>query len=68
MLSWAEFAPDFGRALVLLAVTIDDTPLDRAGPQLALPADQLRSPAHQRHRCDQGGRWLRRVDMRRGTE
>ncbi|AGP59879.1 hypothetical protein M271_42520 [Streptomyces rapamycinicus NRRL 5491] len=27
-------------APVLLAVTIDDTPLDRAGPQLVLPQDR----------------------------
>ncbi|WP_055529944.1 molybdopterin-dependent oxidoreductase [Streptomyces graminilatus] len=40
LLSWAETAPDFGRAPVLLAVTIDDTPLDRAGPQLVLPQDR----------------------------
>ncbi|WP_431775885.1 molybdopterin-dependent oxidoreductase [Streptomyces cucumeris] len=40
MLSWAEIDPDFGRAPVLLAVTIDDTSLDRAGPQLALPQDR----------------------------
>ncbi|WP_327185561.1 hypothetical protein [Streptomyces sp. NBC_01334] len=39
-LSWAEIDPDFGRAPVLLAVTIDDTPLDRAGPQLVLPQDR----------------------------
>jgi len=40
LLSWAEIDPDFGRAPVLLAVTIDDTPLDRSGPQLALPQDR----------------------------
>lgn len=40
LLSWAEIDPDFGRARVLLAVTIDDTPLDRAGPQLVLPQDR----------------------------
>lgn len=40
LLSWAEIDPDFGRAPVLLAVTIDDTPLDRAGPQLVLPQDR----------------------------
>ncbi|MFD7506657.1 molybdopterin-dependent oxidoreductase [Streptomyces sp. NPDC059850] len=40
MLTWAEIDPDFGRAPVLLAVTIDDAPLDRAGPQLALPQDR----------------------------
>ncbi|MDH6627258.1 DMSO/TMAO reductase YedYZ molybdopterin-dependent catalytic subunit [Streptomyces sp. LBL] len=40
LLSWAETDPDFGRAPVLLAVTIDDTSLDRAGPQLVLPQDR----------------------------
>ncbi|MEU3612150.1 molybdopterin-dependent oxidoreductase [Streptomyces sp. NPDC006872] len=40
LLSWAEIDPDFGRAPVLLAVTVDDTPLDRAGPQLVLPQDR----------------------------
>jgi DMSO/TMAO reductase YedYZ molybdopterin-dependent catalytic subunit len=40
LLSWAEIDPDFGRAPVLLAVTIDDTPLDRTGPQLVLPQDR----------------------------
>lgn len=40
LLSWAEIDPDFGRAPVLLAVSIDDTPLDRAGPQLVLPQDR----------------------------
>ncbi|MGW6399775.1 molybdopterin-dependent oxidoreductase [Streptomyces sp. NPDC055134] len=40
LLSWAEIDPDFGRAPVLLAVTIDDMPLDRAGPQLVLPQDR----------------------------
>ncbi|MER5682225.1 molybdopterin-dependent oxidoreductase [Streptomyces sp. NPDC002205] len=40
LLSWAEIDPDFGRAAVLLAVGIDDTPLDRAGPQLVLPQDR----------------------------
>ena len=40
VLSWAEIDPDFGRAPVLLAVTIDDTPLDRTGPQLVLPQDR----------------------------
>lgn len=33
LLSWAEIDPDFGRAPVLLVVTLDDTPLDRAGAQ-----------------------------------
>ncbi|MDF6042531.1 molybdopterin-dependent oxidoreductase [Streptomyces sp. JH14] len=40
LLSWAEIDPDFGRAAVLLAVSIDDNPLDRAGPQLVLPQDR----------------------------
>lgn len=40
LLSWAEIDPDFGRAAVLLAVSIDDDPLDRAGPQLVLPQDR----------------------------
>ncbi|MFJ3234070.1 molybdopterin-dependent oxidoreductase [Streptomyces sp. NPDC086787] len=40
LLSWAEIDPDFGHAPVLLAATIDDTPLDRAGPQLVLPQDR----------------------------
>ncbi|MGW5272610.1 molybdopterin-dependent oxidoreductase [Streptomyces sp. NPDC004044] len=40
LLSWAEIDPDFGGAAVLLAVSIDDAPLDRAGPQLVLPQDR----------------------------
>ncbi|MFD4510804.1 molybdopterin-dependent oxidoreductase [Streptomyces sp. NPDC058457] len=40
LLSWAEIDPDFAHAPVLLGVTIDDTPLDRAGPQLVLPQDR----------------------------
>ncbi|MFF4020135.1 molybdopterin-dependent oxidoreductase [Streptomyces sp. NPDC001843] len=40
LLSWAEIDPDFGRAPVLLAATLDDTPLDRAGAQLVLPRDR----------------------------
>ncbi|MEE1772483.1 molybdopterin-dependent oxidoreductase [Streptomyces sp. JV185] len=40
LLSWAEIDPDFGRAPVLLAATIDGTPLDRAGAQLVLPQDR----------------------------
>ncbi|CAM5644203.1 hypothetical protein STENM223S_02300 [Streptomyces tendae] len=50
LLSWAEIGPDFGRAPVLLAVTLDGTPLDRVGPQLVLPQD----------RC--GGRHVSAVD------
>ncbi|MFF3935556.1 molybdopterin-dependent oxidoreductase [Streptomyces phaeofaciens] len=40
LLSWAEVDPDFGRAPVLLAVSVDGTPLDLAGPQLVLPQDR----------------------------
>jgi DMSO/TMAO reductase YedYZ molybdopterin-dependent catalytic subunit len=40
LLSWAEIDPDFAHAPVLLAVSIDEVPLDRAGPQLVLPQDR----------------------------
>ncbi|MGQ5635129.1 MULTISPECIES: molybdopterin-dependent oxidoreductase [unclassified Streptomyces] len=40
VLSWAEIAPDFAAAPVLLGVCVDDTPLDAAGPQLVLPQDR----------------------------
>ncbi|MDQ0989688.1 hypothetical protein [Streptomyces sp. V3I7] len=40
LLSWPEIDPDFAHAPVLLAVSIDDTPLDGAGPQLVLPQDR----------------------------
>ncbi|MGW4568142.1 molybdopterin-dependent oxidoreductase [Streptomyces sp. NPDC004561] len=40
VLSWAEIDPDFAAAPVLLAVSIDGTPLDAAGPQLVLPQDR----------------------------
>ncbi|MET8682797.1 molybdopterin-dependent oxidoreductase [Streptomyces sp. NPDC004732] len=40
LLTWAEIDPDFGGAPVLLALSLDDTPLDRAGPQLVLPQDR----------------------------
>ncbi|MFI1768791.1 molybdopterin-dependent oxidoreductase [Streptomyces sp. NPDC020800] len=40
LLSWAEIDPDFADAPVLLAVTIDGTPLDTDGPQLVLPQDR----------------------------
>ncbi|MFD5653414.1 molybdopterin-dependent oxidoreductase [Streptomyces sp. NPDC127039] len=40
LLSWAEIDPDFGRAPVLLAVTLDGTTLDRVGAQLVLPQDR----------------------------
>lgn len=40
LLSWAEIDPDFAHAPVLLAVSIDESPLDRAGPQLVLPQNR----------------------------
>ncbi|ANH90510.1 MULTISPECIES: molybdopterin-dependent oxidoreductase [unclassified Streptomyces] len=40
LLSWAEIDPDFGAAPVLLAVALDDVPLDGDGPQLVLPQDR----------------------------
>ncbi|WP_406838112.1 molybdopterin-dependent oxidoreductase [Streptomyces sp. AHU1] len=40
LLTWAEIDPDFADAPVLLAVGVDGTPLDRAGPQLVLPQDR----------------------------
>ncbi|MEU3838678.1 hypothetical protein AB0E88_01360 [Streptomyces sp. NPDC028635] len=40
LLSWAEIDPDFGRAPVLLGVTLDGDPLDRVGPQLVLRQDR----------------------------
>ncbi|MGW3409542.1 molybdopterin-dependent oxidoreductase [Streptomyces sp. NPDC000888] len=40
LLTWAEIDPDFAHAPVLLAVSIDETPLDLAGPQLVLPQDR----------------------------
>ncbi|MFF5146520.1 molybdopterin-dependent oxidoreductase [Streptomyces sp. NPDC013157] len=40
LLSWAEIDPDFAHAPVLLGVSIDDSPLDGAGPQLVLPQDR----------------------------
>ena len=40
LLSWAETAPDFPHAPVLVAVSIDGTPLDLAGPQPFLPQDR----------------------------
>ncbi|GAA1940206.1 molybdopterin-dependent oxidoreductase [Kitasatospora viridis] len=39
VLSWAEIDPDFGGQQVLLATSMDGTPLDEAGPQLVVPAD-----------------------------
>ncbi|GAA4993839.1 molybdopterin-dependent oxidoreductase [Kitasatospora paranensis] len=39
VLSWAEIDPEFGGQQVLLATSIDGTPLDDAGPQLVVPAD-----------------------------
>ncbi|MEU5093008.1 molybdopterin-dependent oxidoreductase [Streptomyces sp. NPDC021356] len=50
LLSWAEIDPDFGRAPVLLAVTLDGAPLDHPGAQLVLPQD----------RC--GGRYVSGVE------
>lgn len=38
--SWAAIDPDVAGAAVPLAVTIDDTPLDTAGPQPVLPQDR----------------------------
>ncbi|WP_263165490.1 molybdopterin-dependent oxidoreductase [Streptomyces sp. SCSIO ZS0520] len=40
LLSWAEIDPDFAGAPVLLALSIDSSPLDRWGPQLVLPQDR----------------------------
>ncbi|MFE4670349.1 molybdopterin-dependent oxidoreductase [Streptomyces sp. NPDC056716] len=40
LLTWAEIDPDFGRAPVLLGVTLDGRPLDGVGPQLVLPQDR----------------------------
>ncbi|KJK55968.1 molybdopterin-dependent oxidoreductase [Saccharothrix sp. ST-888] len=39
VLSWAEIDPEFGGQQILLATSIDGTPLDEAGPQLVVPAD-----------------------------
>ncbi|MEU2630023.1 molybdopterin-dependent oxidoreductase [Kitasatospora sp. NPDC007106] len=39
VLSWAEIDPEFGNQQVLLATSIDGSPLDEAGPQLVVPAD-----------------------------
>ncbi|GAA0654698.1 hypothetical protein GCM10010193_01120 [Kitasatospora atroaurantiaca] len=39
VLSWAEIDPDFGGQQILLATSIDGTPLDETGPQLVIPAD-----------------------------
>lgn len=67
LLSWAEIDPDFGRARVLLAATIDGTLLDRAGAQLVLPQDRCGGPAHQRHQRDSRGRWLRPAGVTPGN-
>jgi hypothetical protein len=40
LLSWAEIAPDVGRAPVLLAVTFDGIGLEADGSQLVLPQDR----------------------------
>ncbi|MER5864951.1 molybdopterin-dependent oxidoreductase [Kitasatospora sp. NPDC002040] len=39
VVSWAEIDPDFGGQSILLATSIDGTPLDGPGPQLVVPAD-----------------------------
>lgn len=39
LLSWAEIDPDFGDQQILLATSIDGSPLDADGPQLVVPAD-----------------------------
>ncbi|MGF1432035.1 molybdopterin-dependent oxidoreductase [Kitasatospora sp. LaBMicrA B282] len=39
VLSWAEIDPEFGGQQILLATSIDDAPLDGAGPQLVVPGD-----------------------------
>jgi hypothetical protein len=39
VLSWAEIDPEFGGQQILLATSIDGTPLDDTGPQLVVPAD-----------------------------
>jgi DMSO/TMAO reductase YedYZ molybdopterin-dependent catalytic subunit len=39
LLSWAEIDPEFGGQQILLATSIDDAPLDDAGPQLVVPGD-----------------------------
>ncbi|MFJ5551410.1 molybdopterin-dependent oxidoreductase [Streptomyces sp. NPDC093225] len=40
VLSWAEVDEDFGNAPVLLATSLDGTPLDAAGSQLVVPTDR----------------------------
>ena len=39
VLSWAEIDPEFGGQQILLATSVDGTPLDDTGPQLVVPAD-----------------------------
>ncbi|MFJ1708255.1 molybdopterin-dependent oxidoreductase [Kitasatospora sp. NPDC088346] len=39
VLSWAEIDPDFGGQRILLATSVDGTPLDASGPQLVVPSD-----------------------------
>ncbi|MFJ8436789.1 molybdopterin-dependent oxidoreductase [Kitasatospora sp. NPDC094019] len=39
VLSWAEIDPEFGGQQILLATSVDGTPLDASGPQLVVPAD-----------------------------
>ncbi|MFJ3792354.1 molybdopterin-dependent oxidoreductase [Kitasatospora sp. NPDC090091] len=40
VVSWAEIDPDFGGQRILLATSMDDAPLDDAGPQLVVPDDR----------------------------
>lgn len=40
VVSWAEVDPDFGDAPMLLAVALDDAPLDACGTQLVVPRDR----------------------------
>jgi hypothetical protein len=39
VVSWAEIDPDFGGQQILLATSVDGTPLDEHGPQLVVPGD-----------------------------
>ena len=40
LLSWAEIDPEFSGQQILLATSMDDSPLDEAGPQLVVPTDR----------------------------
>ncbi|MYR62968.1 hypothetical protein GTY54_44450 [Streptomyces sp. SID625] len=53
LLSWVEIDSDFGAAPALLAVALDDVPLDGDGPQLVLPQDRCGA------RCVSGIRAIR---------